>query len=601
MYSTTALVSPRSMLALCVAFACGAIGSLSDCVAAEASAAPVSPSPVASASPTSVAASNNETVLTGGRIYTPGGWQEAVAIAGGRIVATGKDAAMRERAAKNATIVELHGATVLPGLYDMHVHPLMAGNGAEGRCRIEQGADAARLLAVVAACVRAEKPGRWVTGAQWQAVSMGSTPITKQTLDTVSPDNPVMLFDISGHSLWVNSKALQTAGITRDTPDPEGGIIERDASGEPTGILRETARQIVMQHVPPPTPEENLAALRSGLDRMLAYGITGLVDAMVMREELVAYDALADAGGLRQHVQACIAYTVTGKLVPDADELIANWRRYARENFRPDCVKVFADGVPTESHTAAMLDPYADSQRSAPARGMLLIDPAVINPAVARWDHAGLTVLFHAAGDAAVRASLDAIEYARKQNGPGGPHHQVGHCTFISREDMPRARALDAAFEFSPYLWSPSPINDDIIKAIGLQRIERVWPLREGIESGALVVAGSDWAVVPEPDPWLAIETSVTRRTPGGDGTSFGPGEAISVQQALDVFTINAARRLGVDNRFGTIEPGKQADLIVIDRNPFEIPVTDIHNVQVRQVYFGGSRVYERRADGKAK
>ena len=237
--------------------------------------------------------------------------------------------------------------------------------------------------------------------------------------------------------------------------------------------------------------------------------------------------------------------------MPDADELITNWRKYARDNFRPDCVKVFADGVPTESHTAAMLEPYADGQANAPAKGMLLIDPAVINPAVARWDRAGLTVLFHAAGDGAVRASLDAIEYARKENGANGPIHQVGHCTFIARDDLPRARALNAAFEFSPYLWSPSPINDDIIRAIGPQRIERVWPLREGLESGALVVAGSDWAVVPEPDPWLAIETSVTRRTPGGDGSTFGPHEAISVRQAVDVFTINAAKRLGVADRFG--------------------------------------------------
>ena len=535
-----------------------------------------------------------DTVMTSGRIYAPTGWQQAVAIAGDRIVATGSDAAMLAKRTAGTVTIDLRGATVLPGLYDMHVHPLMAGNGAEGRCRIEQGADAKRLLEVVAACVRAEKPGRWVTGAQWQAISMGATPITRQTLDAVSPDNPVMLFDISGHSLWVNTKALQAAGITRDTPDPEGGIIERTADGEPTGILRETARQLVMEHVPPPTPEENIAALRSGLGRMLAFGITGLVDAMVMRDELIAYAALADQGGLHQHVQACIAYTVTGKLVPDADELITNWRKYARDNFRPDCVKVFADGVPTESHTAAMLEPYADGQTNAPAKGMLLIDPAVINPAVARWDRAGLTVLFHAAGDGAVRASLDAIEYARKANGSNGPIHQVGHCTFIARDDLPRARALNAAFEFSPYLWSPSPINEDIIRAIGPQRIERVWPLREGLDSGALVVAGSDWAVVPEPDPWLAIETSVTRRTPGGDGSTFGPREAISVRQAIDVFTINAAKRLGVADRFGTLEAGKQADLILIDRNPLEIPVTEIHNVKVQAVYIGGRRVYER-------
>jgi predicted amidohydrolase YtcJ len=534
-----------------------------------------------------------DTIFVGGQVYTRSGWSQAVAIKDGRIVAIGTDTAIRKLTSPTTQAVELRGRTLLPGLYDMHVHPLMAGNGAEGRCRIEQGANAARLLEVVAGCVKAEGSGKWVTGAQWQAVSMGDTPITRQTLDRVSPDNPVMLFDVSGHSLWVNSKALQVAGITRETPNPEGGIIERDKSGEPTGILRETARQIVMQYIPAPTPEQNIAALRSGLDRMLAFGITGLVDAMVMHDELVAYAALADAGGLQQHVQACIAYTVTGKVVPEADELIANWRKYARENFRPDCVKVFADGVPTESHTAAMLDPYADHQPNAPQRGLLLMDPAMINPAVARWDKAGMTVLFHAAGDNAVRASLDAIEFARKSNGMKGPRHQVGHCTFISRKDMPRAKALNAAFELSPYLWYPSPINDDIIKAIGPERIERVWPMREAIDSGTVVVAGSDWAVVPEPDPWLAIETSVTRKQPGGAGGAYGPAEAITVQQAFDVFTINAAKRLGVDDRLGSIETGKQADLVIVDRNPFKIPATSIHQVKVEQTYINGRLVFD--------
>jgi predicted amidohydrolase YtcJ len=543
------------------------------------------------ATPTTSAA---DTIFVGGHVYTHTGWSEAIAVKDGRIIATGVDAAIRKLTSPATQTIELRGRTVLPGLYDMHVHPLMAGNGAEGRCRIEQGANATRLLEVVASCVKVEKSGQWITGAQWQAVSMGATPITRQTLDAVSPDNPVMLFDVSGHSLWVNSKALQVAGITRDTPNPEGGIIERDKSGEPTGILRETARQIVMQHIPPPTREQNIAALRSGLDRMLAFGVTGLVDAMVMRDELVAYAALADAGGLHQHVQACIAYTVTGKIVPDADELIAHWRTYARENFRPDCVKIFADGVPTESHTAAMLDPYADQQPNAPARGLLLMNPATINPAVARWDKAGLTVLFHAAGDNAVRASLDAIEFARKANGMNGPRHQVGHCTFISRQDMPRAKALNASFEFSPYLWYPTPINDDIIKAIGPERIERVWPLREGVESGAVIVAGSDWAVVPEPDPWLAIETSVTRKQPGGAGAAYGPAEALTLKQAIDVFTINAAMRLGVDDRLGSIENGKQADLVIIDRNPFQIPATRIHEVKVEQTYINGRLVFDR-------
>ena len=529
-----------------------------------------------------------------GHVYTPSGWRDALAVRGGTIIAADSNAKIRALAAKTTHIEDLQGRTVFPGLFDMHVHPMMAGNGAEGVCRIEQGADASRLLSVVADCVKAAKAGDWITGGQWQAVSMGSTPITKETLDKVSPDNPVILFDISGHSVWVNSRALVLAGIARGTANPAGGIIERDANGEPTGVLRETATDMVRQLVPKPTAEANAAALKGSLDLLLSKGITGLTDAMVLRDDLVAYDTLADRGELHQTVQACMAYSVAGKREPEFDELIATRKSFARPNFDPACVKVFMDGVPTESHTAAMLAPYEDKQANAPERGLLLVDQTELNSAVAQWDKAGITVLYHAAGDAAVRSALDSIEFARKANGMRGPHHQVGHCTFISREDIPRARKLAAAFEFSPYLWYIQPINEDIIKAIGPSRIERVWPLREGVEAGGIVVAGSDWAVVPDPDPWLAIEMSITRKPPGGSGGSFGPGEALTLEQAVKVFTINAARRMRRDDQLGSLEAGKQADFIVIDRDPFAIPATQLHTIKVQRTYIRGKKVFER-------
>ncbi|MFD2501177.1 amidohydrolase family protein [Rhizorhabdus histidinilytica] len=185
--------------------------------------------------------------------------------------------------------------------------------------------------------------------------------------------------------------------------------------------------------------------------------------------------------------------------------------------FRTDCVKMYEDGVPTESHTAAMIDPYepgADGHLHEPARGMLLVGPATLDPLLTRLDKMGITVKFHAAGDQASRTALDAIAAARKANGPDGPMHEVGHLTFVNPADLARAKAIRATLEFSPYLWFPSPINDDIIKAIGEERIKRVWPVREGIDSGALVIAGSDWSVVPSANPWIGIETLVTRRAP---------------------------------------------------------------------------------------
>ncbi len=352
-----------------------------------------------------------------------------------------------------------------------------------------------------------------------------------------------------------------------------------------------------MIKVPPPSPEQIVQGLKASQRLMLSYGITSYVEPFLYREGLAAYAALSDRGELVQHVQGCMAYSGAGKINPDLPALIADRERYTRPNFRTDCIKVFADGVPTESHTGAMLADYAGDTTGKPARGLLQFDPAQLDVAMADWDRRGLTVVFHAAGDAAVRASLDAIAYARKVNGMTGPVHQVAHSTFVDPADIPRGKALNAAFEFSPYLWNPQPINDDIANAVGPERAARAWPMREAIDSGALVVAGSDWAVVPAPDPWLAIETAVTRRTPGTSGPQWGGREAITVREAIALFTVNAARRLGVAGHAGSLEVGKDADFLLLDRNPLEVPVTDIHNVRVMQTVIGGRTVYDRPHD----
>jgi predicted amidohydrolase YtcJ len=178
----------------------------------------------------------------------------------------------------------------------------------------------------------------------------------------------------------------------------------------------------------------------------------------------------------------------------------------------------------------------------------------------------------------------------------------VGHLTFIQPADLARAKALRATLEFSPYLWFPSPINDDIMSAVGPLRIERVWPVREGIDSGALVIVGSDWSIVPAPNPWVAIETLVTRRQPGEtQGPGFGPAEAITLQEAIRLFTVNAARQTGSIRTLGSIARGKSADLIVLDRNPLRIPLTQVHEVKVLQTYIEGEKVFDRAAAGSER
>lgn len=531
-------------------------------------------------------------LFVNGHIYTPDGWRSTMAVTAGRIARIGDAAAAKNWQRQAKRIVDLKGKTVLPGLYDMHVHPVLQAKGGEGRCHVPQDANAEKLLALVTACVKAAKPGEWVTGGQWQASLLQGTPITAATLDTIAPDNPLMLFDVSGHSVWANSKALAAAGITDSTPNPEGGIIERDAAGKPTGILRETAGRIVTAKVPPQPRAETERNLTQHLAMLSGFGVVGYVEAMAFRDDLEIYADLADRGVLKQRVQACIAYSEAGQVNPKLEAALAARASLARANFNPNCIKIFADGVPTESHTGAMLEPYQAGQPNAPARGLLLFDPQQMAANVTRWDKAGITVMFHAAGDRAVRSALDAIEAARKANGMSGPIHQVGHSTFVDAKDLPRFKALKAAMEVSPYLWDPQPINDDITSAVGHPRIDRVWPIREGFAAGALMIAGSDWAVVPTPNPWIGIETAVTRRNPGGGERSFGLGEAITLAQAIDMFSINAARRMGIDRDAGSLVAGKSADFLVLESDPFAIAVTEIHAIKPLETWIGGTRVH---------
>jgi len=535
-------------------------------------------------------------IMTNGQVKTASGWAEAVAIRDGKILVVGDADSVLAARGDNTEIIDLGGQVVLPGFHDMHVHPLHAGIR-QTECQIAQGSNLEQMQGNVAGCVELADAGDWITGGQWDASALGQSP-TVAMLDAVSPDNPVLLNDTSGHSALANSAALKLANITKDTADPEGGIIERNGAGEPTGVLRESAILLVAGLAHLPTKAELRPAMKWSLNTMLSYGITSFTEASLgfvggLENEAEVYVALADEGFLKHRARLCLTWAPGNE---EAETVIAARQTYARDRLAVDCVKIFLDGVPTDSHTAAMLEPYAGTvagrEDEASRKGLLLIEQEALNTAVTRFDKMGLTVKFHAAGDAAVRAGLNAIEAAREANGPSGLRHNVGHCTFVSREDIPRAAALNATFELSPYLWSPSPINDDITSAIGAERIKRIWPFKDIVESDALVVAGSDWAVVPSVNPWIAVEALVTRREPGGSAAGFGESQAISVEQAIDLFTINSAKHMGRDDVLGQIEAGMLADIIVVDQNPYDVSRGDLHKTKVVMTFIEGEKVF---------
>lgn len=536
-------------------------------------------------------------IMTGGQIKTPSGWADSLAVRDGIITVVGSANAVNAVRGPKTQVLTLGGGTVLPGLDDVHVHPLFAGL-TERECKIAQGSTLAETQEHVKACAASVQEGEWVIGGQWDASALGQVP-SRSALDAVVRNHPVLLDDTSGHSSWANSRALTIAGITRNTPNPEGGIIERDSAGEPTGILRESAIELVRVHVPKPTEQAVRSALEWSLHTMLSFGITSYTEAAVgfaagYDKELKTYASLADAGILKQRTILCLTWAPGSE---EAELAIAMRHFYRRPRVSPECVKIFLDGVPTDSHTAAMLEPYVGPlkgrQDEASRRGLLLVKQDVLDAAVTRFDKMGLTVKFHAAGDAAVRAGLNAIAAARRTNGFSPQMHNVGHCTFVSKDDIPRARAIGATFEVSPYLWGPSPTNDDITTAVGPELIKRVWPVRELINSGALVVPGSDWSVVPSVNPWIGIETLVTRELPGGSSKSFGKAEAITLPEAMDLFTVNAAKQARLSDQIGHIDVGMLADVIVVDQNPYKVPITQVHNTKVRMTFIGGEKVYD--------
>lgn len=544
-------------------------------------------------------------VLINGEVKTEAGWAQAMAVRDGVIIAVGDSKAMRALAEDGAEILNLNGATVMPGLHDMHVHALFAGLEMS-HCGFEPGATPDKIAAAVSKCVAEAAPGEWILGGNWVGAVFKPGEQTKEFLDKIAPENPVVLGDESHHTIWVNSKALELAGVTKATPDPDGGVIDRDENGEPTGVLRETAASLVERIVPEAPLERRKEALIRSTQEMLSFGITSFMEASIREDNIGVYAALSESGEIKQRVRGCIAWQTHGENGASTGfdagtRLISQRAFHERPRYKLDCVKVFLDGVPTESRTGAMVEPYINSDGSVSnERGILMIDQGVLEDGIARFDHAGLTVKFHAAGDGAVRAALDAVEHSREANGWDGPRHHVGHSTFVTREDIPRAKALNVAWEFSPYIWYPTPmVSVDIANAVGEERMKRWSPIKEAHETGALVAVGSDWSVVPSVNPWLALETMITREKPGGGDKKEGEAEKVAREDAFEIMIDGGARLMGHRDQVGALGAGMLADFVIVRPNPYKVPVRKLHATTVEKTYIGGEKVFDRSASGE--
>lgn len=547
---------------------------------------------VSGCSPAAERSETADLILRGGEVYTVDAarsWATSVAVRDGRIVYVGSDSLPRGLAGPGTEVVDLAGKMVLPGFQDGHVHPIDAGVEL-GDCTLYDLTTAAAIADSIRACASAHPDDAWVRGGGWQLPVFQDANPSKLLLDRAVPDRPALIYAADGHSAWVNSRALALAEVSRDTPDPPNGRIERDPrTREPSGTLREDAISLVAKIVPARTDAELVAGLERAQSLATRFGITTVFSATTDEAALRAYTEADRRGALKLRVVAALHFDdpLADSILPRLRELR---RRFSSPRVRPLAVKLFADGV-IEARTAALLAPYLDRQADA---GKPIYDAARLKDVAVALDRDGFQIHVHAIGDRAVRMTLDAFAYTRARNGLHDARHTITHLELIDPEDVPRFRDLGVVANFQA-LWAN---GDEYLTrltepALGPERSRWLYPIASLVRSGAVVSGGSDWSV-SSLNPLDAIEAGITHRQPGDSAQRpWNPAERADRATMIAMYTINAAYQNHLERETGSIEVGKLADLIVLDRNLFEIPVEEIHTARVLRTLLQGRTVFE--------
>ena len=543
-------------------------------------------------------------VFLNGAVYTVDAarrWAHAVAVRDGRIVAVGTTDDVVDLRGSSTKVVDLGGRMLVPGFQDAHVHPINGGLD-QLRCDLSQDHSLEAYLDRIRAYVSSHPAASWILGGGWSVdVFPGGNP-RAETLDAVVSDRPAFLPNRDGHGAWVNSRALELAGITKDTPDPYDGRIERDADGTPIGSLHEGAMDLVVPLLPEPTHEEMVDGLLAAQRYLHSLGITAWQDALVDSQQwgwnLPAYLETARDGRLTARVVGALWWE-RHHGEEQIEELIdKRSRAEGLERFRATTVKIMQDGV-IENLTAAMIDPYLDADGNATDhRGPSLVEPEALESAVTKLDAEGFQVHFHCIGDRAVREALDAFEAALHVNGPNDHRHHISHIEVIHPDDIPRFRTLRVVAN-AQALWAvhEGQMDDLTIPFLGEPRWRLVYPFASLVRAGTMLAMGSDW-FVSTPDPIEQIHVAVNRTAApnylygNGNDEVFLPEQRLDLQTALAAFTMGSAYVNHLEAETGSVEVGKAADLAVIDRDLFALPLEEIASARVEQTFIDGRRVY---------
>lgn len=516
-----------------------------------------------------------------------------LAVTEGRITAVGHDE-VKDLIGTRTEVVDLHGRLLLPGFQDAHIHAVMGGIEL-GECDLTGTTDPDEYARRIRAYADAHPDREWITGGGWSMESFEGGIPTRQFLDTLVPDRPVYLVNRDHHGAWVNSRALDIAGITAATPDPQDGRIERDPAGAPVGMLQEGAVSLVGAHLPPKTAADRLAGLLRAQELLHGLGITAWQDALLCGAD--GYSDPSDAY-LTAARDRTLTASVTGALwwrrsvgeeqIPD---LLHNRQRLTHGNLRCSTVKIMQDGV-AENHTAAMTAPYLDGCGCATGNsGLSFVDPEALKRYVTALDAADFQVHFHALGDRAVREALDAVAAARAANGTRDTRPHLAHLQVVHPDDIHRFRQLGATANIQALWAAHEPQMDELtIPFLGPERSAWQYPFGDLLRAGTTLAAGSDWPV-SSPDPLAGIHVAVNRVLPGASDKPFLPGQALDLTAALTAYTAGSAYVNHLDDT-GSLRPGNRADLVVLDRDPFAVPPEAIAETRVHLTYVNGRRVH---------
>ncbi|MDN3643008.1 amidohydrolase [Lutimonas halocynthiae] len=547
-----------------------------------------------------------DTIYTNGKIYTVNDaqpWAEAVAIKDGKFITVGSTAAVEALTGESTKVVDLNGQFVMPGVFDLHAHPFITPWYGDMNLQLD-GVDSKEKILDMVKNYAIENPDKeWIIGGQWLLGLFPENSPRKEWLDDIVPDRPVALLDQTGHGMWLNSKAMELAGITKDTETSQLIVIHKDPkTGEPTGTINEQTIQMVEQVIPQAQVADYGETIYGIFDTFLSYGITSQQTAEGHKVPIEALKQLEDNNRLKERVFVSWDWKTTLNLAYSLDDIenqIKTREKYASDFIYPNYVKIFADGGPF-SGTSLLLQPYEKEFAGEEGfYGGANMTVEEFTEAFKMFDSWGVGVHVHAMGDGTIRLVIDALEAMKKANGDSGTHHKVAHNTMLSVDDIPRIAALnDVNIDFSPPIWYPhAGATPGLITAVGKERTSKTYPIKTALASGLSVGQGADWLTAnPTPDPFIAIESMITRSNPF-DETMPGQinvAEAITLEQALYITTLGGAEVLGVEDKLGSIAVGKFADMIVLDQNLFDIDITEIYGTKVESTIVDGKEVYSK-------